>query len=329
MRVLVTGAGGFLGGHVAARLLARGDRVTGLDLAFPEPPAGMQRVTGSILDPSALSRAAEGAEAVIHAAAITGLWARTPDDFERVNAGGTEAVLAAAARAGARRGVLVSSYTTLVSGRRGDPPRRVDETEELAPDALLGPYPRSKRRAELAAAAAPLPVAIVLPSAPVGPGDHAPTPPGRMLTDLANGRLPAMIDCGWNLVDVRDVAAGAIAALDRGQGGRRYLLAGEDMDTDALLSLVARVSGVPAPKARVPYPVALAAAAVSERVARLTGRPPAAPLTGVRLAGPRLVFDAARARTELGIAPGPVEGAIGDALAWFAARGRIARAVSR
>ena len=327
MRVLVTGAGGFLGGHLAAALIARGDTVTGLDLAFPAPAPGMARVTGSVRDPEVLTRAMAGAEAVIHAAAITGLWARDVREFDRVNRGGTEAVLAAAARAGARRVVHVSSYVTLISGQRGDQPRRVDETCELPPEVMLGPYPRSKRLSEMAALSADPPAVVVMPSAPVGPGDRAPTPPGAMLRDMANGRLPAMIACRWNLVDVRALADGVIAALAHGRPGRRYLLAGEDMDTDALVTLFERVSGVAGPHARVPYPVALAAARVSEGWARLTGRPPGAPLTGVRLAGPAIDFDTSRARAELGFAPGPPGPGLRDALVWMRAAGWIGRAL--
>jgi dihydroflavonol-4-reductase len=326
MRVLVTGAAGFLGRHLVARLLARGDAVVGLDLGLDPPlPGGAEAVAGSVTDAQAVRRAAEGCEAVIHTAAITGLWARDPSDFERVNLGGTRTVLAAAAQAGARRAVHVSSYTTLIAGRRGDPARVLDEREELPPEAMLGPYPRAKRLAELAAAEAPFPAAIVLPSAPVGPGDHRPTPPGALLRDLANARLPAMIDCSWNLVDVRALADGVLAALERGAPGRRYLLAGEDMDTDGLVARFERVSGARGPRARAPYGVALAAAHVEERLARLTARPPRAPVTGVRIAGPRLGFDISRARAELGFDPPPAEAAIRDALLWMRERGWIER----
>lgn len=330
MRVLVTGAGGFLGRHLVARLLARGDEPVGLDLAFLAPmPAGVRSVTGSVTDPEALRRAAEGADAVIHAAALTGLWARDAAEFDLINLGGTEAVLATAAEAGAVRAVLVSSFTTLISGRRGDAPqgaaRAVDETLELAPEALLGPYPCSKRRAELAALSAPLVPAIVLPSAPVGPGDVSLTPPSAMLADMANGRLPAMIACGWNLVDVRALADGVLAALDLGIAGRRYLLVGEEMDTDALVELFERVSGLRGPRARVPYAVALAAARVEAGLSSLTGRPPKAPLTGVRLAGPARRFSGARAAAELGFTAPPVEDALRDALLWMRARGVVSR----
>ncbi|MGF1501965.1 MAG: hypothetical protein ACFBSD_09115, partial [Paracoccaceae bacterium] len=234
-------------------------------------------------------------------------------------------VLAAAAAAGAGRAVLVSSYTTLIAGRRHPSLAQVDESVDLAPEDLLGPYPRSKRRAELAALEAALPTVIVQPSAPVGPGDWRPTPPGALLADMANGRLPAMLDCSWNLVDVRAVADGVVAALARGRPGARYLLSGENLDTEGVLARFEAASGVAGPRMRVPYGVALAAAHVGEAVARVTGRPPQAPLTGVRLAGPRIAFDNAKARRELGFAPPPVDGAIRDALLWLRSVGRLER----
>jgi len=326
VKVLVTGAAGFLGRHLSHQLLARGDAVVGLDLAFdPPPPPGVSAITASVTDAAALCRAAAGCDALIHAAALTGLWDRDPANFERVNLGGTEAALTAAAAAGVTRAVHVSSYVTLISGHRGDPPRTVDETLELAPEAMLGPYPRAKRLAELAALAAPIVPAIVLPSAPIGPGDHRPTPPGQMLEDLANGRIPAMIETLFDLVDVRAVAAGAIAALDRGRPGQRYLLSGETLTTAALLERVAAITGLRPPRARVPYGLALATARAEAAIAAATGRPPTAPVTGVRLAGPRIRFDNARARGELGFAPPPVETALRDALIWMQRAGRLRR----
>ncbi|GMG81272.1 NAD-dependent epimerase/dehydratase family protein [Paralimibaculum aggregatum] len=326
MKVLVTGAGGFVGRHLVGQLVARGDEVVGVDRDLgADWPAALRGVTASVTDAAAMRAAAEGCDAVVHAAAVTGLWAPDPRIFERVNLGGTETVLAAAATAGATRAVLVSSYTTLIAGARSDPETEVDETLELAPEALLGAYPASKRRAELAAAGGPLPAAIVLPSAPVGPGDRTPTPPGALLRDLANGAIPAMISCGWNLIDVRALASGVLAALDRGIAGRRYLLVGEDMDTGAFLAAFERVSGVPGPRARVPYRVALTAARVEAGMAGLTGRPPRAPLTGVRLAGPWRRFSGARAAEELDFRAPPVEDALRAALLWMRERGMLTR----
>jgi dihydroflavonol-4-reductase len=322
---LVTGAGGFVGGHVVRRLAAAGESVRALDVAWATPPsAGVERITASILEPDALARAMRGARAVIHAAAIAHLWAPERFAHDRVNSLGTCHVLAAARRAGART-VLVSSYVTLVSrDERGG--RTLDESVEVPPSRLLGPYPRTKRQAELfalSAAATGQPVIIVMPSAPVGAGDANLTPPTRMLRDLAAGRTPALLDCLLNLVDIRAVADAAIAARDRGISGERYLLTGDDMTMREVAEAVARATGHPAPRRTVPLALALAAARAEAGLARLTGRPPTAPLTGVRLAARACRFDSSKARAALGFAPRPFETCLAESLDWMRAAGHL------
>ena len=202
----------------------------------------------------------------------------------------------------------------------------LDETMELPPSDLLGPYPRTKREAELAAmsvARVGQDVVIVLPSAPIGPGDHRLTPPSRMIRNLAAGRTPALLGCALNLVDVRALAAGVIAARDTGRSGERYLLTGTDLTMREIAETVAGISGNPAPRLRVPYWLALAAARVGAGVSRMTGRPPAAPLTGVRLAGRAVRFDNAKAKRELGFSPPPIDAALADAVAWMRETGRL------
>lgn len=325
MTTLVTGAGGFVGGHVVRRLVAAGEPVHALDLGWATPPPQQaERITASILDPDALAGAMRGVRSVIHAAAIAHLW--TPDrfDYDRVNVVGTCRVLAAARRAGART-VLVSSYVTLVSrGEHGG--RILDEMVEVPPSRLLGPYPRTKRQAELfalSAAATGQPVTIVMPSAPVGAKDANLTPPSRMLRDLAAGRTPALLDCLLNLVDVRAVADAAIAARDRGAPGERYLLTGEDLAMREVAEAVARATGRPAPRRTVPVAVALAAARAEAALARFTGRPPTAPLTGVRLAARPCRFDNSKARAALGFAPRPFEACLAEALEWLREAGHL------
>ncbi len=322
---LVTGAGGFLGGHVVAALAARGESVRALDIAFPAVlPEGVERIDGSILDQAALAGAMAGAGAVIHCAAIADLWEPSRWAYDRVNMRGTCEVLIAARRAGARV-VQVSSYVTLIGGPdKGE--ATLDETVELTPTDMLGPHPRSKREAELAALCAVRmgqEVVIVQPSAPVGPGDHRLTPPSRMIRDLAAGKTAAVLDCLLNLVDVRALAEGVIAARDKGRSGERYLLTGEDLTMVELAAKVAALAGVAAPRFRVPHWLALAAARIEAGVSAVTRRPPTAPLTGVRLAGRRVRFDNAKAREELGFAPPPVDQALADAVAWMRETGRL------
>lgn len=321
--ILVTGAGGFVGGHVCIALRARGYAVRALDVSWPPqgPPAD-ERLTASVLDEAAWRKAAEGCAAIIHAAAIAHLWTRDPADFERVNVQGTIRAAQAARAAGARL-VHVSSYTTLISGP-DTPPRTLDETAEVAPEHLLGPYPASKRRAELAvmdAVSRGLDGVIVLPSSPVGPGDHRLTAPTKMLLDLAQARLPAFLDCRLDLVDVRALAAGIVDALEQGASGTRYLLTGESLAFSEIAARVEAETGAPAPRARAPYRLAWAAAFLESGWARLSGRAPNAPLTGVRLAGRQVSFSYARASKAFGYAPPPASGAIRDALAWMAETG--------
>ena len=221
--------------------------------------------------------------------------------------------------------VHVSSYTTLIGGPdRGDV--TLDETVELTPSDMLGRYPRSKRESELAAISAARmgqEVVIVLPSAPVGPRDHRLTPPSRMIRDLAAGRIPALLACRLNLVDVRAVAAGIIAARDQGQSGQRYLLTGEDIEMSDLAARVAQLAGVAPPRIKVPHWLALATAQVEARISALTGRPPTAPLTGIRLAGRRVRFDNAKARDELGFKPSPIDNALAEAIGWMRQTGLL------
>ncbi len=325
MTTLVTGAGGFIGGHVVRRLAAAGEPVRALDIAWASPPAAeVERVTASILDPDALAAAMAGVRAVVHAAAIAQLWTPGRFNYDRVNGIGTARVLAAARRARAAV-VHVSSYVTLV-GRDAARGALLDETVEVPPTRLLGDYPRTKRQAELfaqSAAAAGQRVIIVLPSAPVGAGDANLTPPTRMLRDLAAGRTPALLDCRLNLVDVEAVADAILAARDRGISGERYLLTGEDLSMREVAEAVARLTGRPAPRRTAPLGAALAAARAEAALARLTGRAPTAPLTGVRLAEKSCRFDNSKARAALGFAPRPFETCLADALDWLRTAGQL------
>lgn len=319
MTILVTGAGGFLGGRLCAALRGSGVPVRGLDLHYP---AGKHQddVTGSILEQETLSKVCNGIDGVIHAAALAHLWTPGRFDYDRVNGIGTCRVLAAARRAGAPI-VMVSSYTTLIDRDVAD--RTVlDETAEIVPNRLLGRYPVSKRQAELfvqAAAGVGQQACIVMPSAPVGPGDFNLTPPSAMIRDLALGKTPALLDCLLNLVDVRAVADATIKALDSGAPGRRYLLAGESTSLPDLAARVATLSGRAAPRTRVPLAVALAAARVEALISRFSGKPPRAPLTGVRLAARKVEFDSARAKSELEFSPRSLDEVLFEAVEWLIA----------
>lgn len=317
MTVLVTGAGGFLGGHLCRKLRDTGVPVRGFDLAYPGGRHGDDLV-GSILEPQVLAQAFKGVTGVIHAAALAQLWTPGRFDYDRVNGVGTCRVLAEARRADAPV-VIVSSYTTLIAERVADG-AVLDESVEVVPNRLLGRYPRSKRQAELfvqAAAAAGQQACIVMPTAPVGVGDHNLTPPSGMIRDLATGAMPALLECRLDLVDVEAVAEATIAALDRGVSGQRYLLSGEAITLSDLAMQIGDLAGVTPPKTRVPLTVALAVARVEAMLSRFTKKAPRAPLTGVRIAARNVSFTSERAQRELGFAPRPLADVLPQAVAWL------------
>lgn len=323
---LVTGGAGFVGGHLVRALRDGGHKVRVLDL---KPVDGVQSVIGSIEDRAAVAGAMRGAEIVFHLAADAQLWAREAGRFERINHQGTRIVLAAAAAAGVRRLVHCSSLTTLVGRAAPLGPSTADERTQVAPDEALGPYPRSKMLAEDAvneAVAQGLDAVVAIPTEPLGPGDASLTPPSRMIVDLVNGRIPATIDCMLNFVSVSSLAQGLIAAGARGRRGQRYILGGDNVSMARLLSELEQQTRKAMPRIRLPYAVALAAGVFDTGVvARLSGKPPAAPLTGVRLAGRRVSFSSRKAERELQWKSAPFETALGEAIAWFRENGVIAR----
>jgi dihydroflavonol-4-reductase len=236
-------------------------------------------------------------------------------------------VLDAARRAGASRVVHVSTESILA------PPGHcglITEATETTLDDMIGPYCRSKWLADEAArqaAAAGDPVVVVRPTIPVGAGDRLMGPPSRMIRDFCNGRLKACLDGELNLIDVRDIAAGVWAAARRGKPGRSYLLANENWTIPELFGYLAELTSQPAPRIRVPYPLALAFAHLEEWLCRrvLTGRSPMATVTGVRLTRRPLRFDGSHSAKELGLLPmRDCRAAIREAVEWFRAAAVIA-----
>lgn len=331
MKALVIGGGGFIGRHLVARLLAGGAEVRVLDRDLSAVPRAADAIAGSVTDPAAVSRAMAGIEQVYNLAAETALWLRDRSRFEIVNHGGTRTVLAAAAARRVRRLVHTSSEIVFVGRSSPTRPHRVDESLALPCEEMLGAYARSKWRAEaaaLAAARAGLPVVVVNPTLPIGPGDGHRTPPTQMLLDLLGGRVPVWLDCVLNLVDVRDLAHGHVLAAERGCAGERYLLAGESLRFGALVRAVEAISGIPLPQRRIPGFLALLAACADEALGRLVpGHRPRAPIAGVRVAMRPAVFSARKARRELGFAPRPARDALSDAVGWLMTEHRLNRVV--
>jgi dihydroflavonol-4-reductase len=318
---LVTGASGFLGWHVARLLVERGRHVR----ALVRPGSAVREldvetVTGDLRDAASLRRAVAGCSDVFHVAADYRLWAPNPSELYQSNVDGTRNLLESAREAGVERVV----YTSTV-GCIGVPPDHPgDETQPVSLDEMTGAYKRSKFLAEQVAleyARAGFSVVIVNPTAPVGDHDFKPTPTGKIILDFLRGAMPAFIDTGLNLVDARDTAEGHLLAHERGRAGERYILGAENLTLAQILARLAQLTGRRAPIVRLPYAVAYAAGVVTTALARVTGRPPRAPLDAVRMAKKKMWVSVEKARKELGFSPAPVDGALLRAAQWFEANG--------
>ncbi|MGM0658399.1 MAG: NAD-dependent epimerase/dehydratase family protein [Pseudomonadota bacterium] len=329
MMDLVTGGAGFIGTHLVRLLRERGDQVRVLDLRAPtEPVPEVEYLQGSITDGEAVHSAVRGCRRVFHMAAHAGLWARDKQAFTSVNVAGTRNVLEAARAAGAETVVHTSTESILIATGRGRKPQRISEQTTLSEARMAGPYCVGKLRAEQEACDAwrthGQRVIICNPTVPVGPGDHWLTPPSRMMLGFLNRRLPAYMPTTLNLVDARDVAMGHLLAAERGAPGNRYILGAHDVELAELLQRLQFLSGVAMPTRRVPYRLAWLVALGSEWLAdHVTRRPPAAPLTGVRLGGIPVRFDNRRTRDALGWRPRPLDESLQAAIGDYRERGLI------
>lgn len=329
MKTLITGANGFIGSAVVRQLLRAGHTVR----AMVRPHSDLRNlsalpvdlVIGDVRDRRSLDRAIMGCSGLFHIAADYRLWARRPQELYETNVTGTRNVMLAAGSAGVRRIVYTSSVATLRENRDGIP---ADETTPARLSDMIGHYKRSKFLAEAEvsrlAEEERLPVVIVNPSAPIGPRDIRPTPTGRIIVDALCGRMPAYVDTGLNLIHVDDVAIGHLLAFERGTIGERYILGGWNMTLKEILSTLAALAGRRSPRIRLPRPVLLPLAYLSETFCRLTGgREPRVTVTGVRLSRNKMFFSSEKAKAALGLNPRPVEEAFHDAINWFRQNGYV------
>lgn len=333
MKCLVTGATGFVGSNLVHELVARGHSVRAL--VRPESDrralaeADCEFVEGDVTDREAVARAVRGCDWVFHVAASYHLWMRDYRPMFATNVEGTRVVLESATRAGCQR-IVYTSTVGCIGLPQPHQGRWIpsDESTPVSVAQMSNPYKLSKWQAEQVAmqlARAGSPVVIVNPSAPVGPRDVKPTPTGRIILDFLNRTLPAYVDTGLNWVHVRDVAVGHILAAERGRFGERYILghAEGNWTLRQTLQALSQLTGLPAPRWRIPWWLAFIVAWIDERRSGITGRPPRAPLAGVRMARYRMFFNPAKAIRELGLPQTPVLQAFADAVEWFRNHGYV------
>lgn len=332
MQALLTGASGFIGGHVLDALLEAGARVRCL-VRDGSPRRNVEGkdveiAVGDLRDGGALERAAVDCDAVYHCAADYRFYAKDPRELYASNVEGTRNVMRAAAAAGVERVVYTSSVGALGLHADGTP---ANESTPVTLENMVGHYKRSKYLAERVAdqwVAKGLPVVIVNPSAPVGDGDLKPTATGKMILDFLNRKVPAYVDTGLNLVDVRDVALGHLLAAEKGKVGEKYILGNRDMTLREIFQTLSEISGLPAPTRQLPHWVPMTFAALEAGLSRLIGRQPNVPLEAVKLARYRMFFDPSKAVRELGLPQTPVEKPLRRAVDWFRDNGYVEGASS-
>ena len=321
--VLVTGATGFIGWHVARRLIERGHRVR----ALVRPGSRVRELEvevapGDLRGRATLDAAVAGCGSVFHVAADYRLWAKHPAELYESNAGGTRNMLEAARSAGVERFV----YTSTVGCIAMPPDQLGTEAMPVGLRDMTGAYKKSKWAAEQVAlefARSGFPVIIVNPTAPIGDHDVRPTPTGGIIVDFLKGDMPAYVDTGLNLVDVRDTAEGHVLAWEGGRPGERYILGCDNLTLAQILGKLEKITGRKAPRWRMPWVMALAAGAVSSGWAEISGKPPRVPLDAVRMAHRKMFVTHAKAARELGYVPAAVDGALERAVKWFRDNGYV------
>ena len=322
MKAFVTGATGFVGSHVARVLAEQGADLRLLVRSSSDPKniqeLNADRVVGDLCEPESIDRAMAGCDVVFHVAADYRLWVRDPAQMYRANVEGTRTILQGARKNGVRRVVYTSSVATMGFTVKNNP---VDESSPVSLEHMIGHYKRSKYMAEEVALAAGhdgIDVVVVNPSTPVGEQDIKPTPTGRIVVDFLKKKFPAYVDTGLNMVDVRECARGHVAALEKGRSGERYILGGENLTLKQILDKLAAITGLPSPRVRLPYAVALASGLVDTVVTGVVlRREPRVTIDAVRMGRKKMFVSSAKAERELGWKPVPVDAALRRAVQWF------------
>jgi dihydroflavonol-4-reductase len=315
-----------VGSALVRRLLDRGEEVVTLcrEKSDCRNLTGLkvEVVHGDLLDRESCLKAMKGCRRVYHAAALYSLWVADKSELYAVNVEGTRNVLSAAREAGVEGVVYTSTVGTL--GNKGDGTPGREDTPVSIND-MVCDYKRSKFLAEQVAlefAADGLPVVIVNPSTPVGPRDIKPTPTGKMILDFTRGRMFAYLDTGLNLIDVDDVADGHILAMEKGVPGEKYILGNRNMMLKDIFEMLSGMTGIPAPRVRLPYGFVYSVAYVNTKLSDyITRKPPLAPLDAVKMARKIMFFDSSKAIRELGLPQSPVEDALERAVKWFRENG--------
>ena len=322
MTTLLTGATGFLGSAIARELLKDGRTLKLLIRKNTDTrnidDLDCEVVYGDLRERESLKSALTGCKTLYHTAAYYSLWSRDKEIIYDINVQGTRNILESALEADVEKVVYTSTVGCIGLAEDGTP---ANEDRPMNTATLCNDYKLSKYKAEQVALELfrkGLPVVIVNPSTPVGPRDIKPTPTGKIILDFMNRKMPAYIDTGLNLIDVADCARGHILAEKKGRLGERYILGNKNMSLKEILMALEVLTGLKAPRIKMPYWVAYSAGLACEWMSdAITHQPPAVPLAGVKMAKYFMYYDASKAVRELGLPQNLVENALGQAVHWF------------
>jgi dihydroflavonol-4-reductase len=325
MTVVVTGASGHVGANLVRALLAQGQQVRALVHHDRRGIAGLdvEAVQADIGDPPGLCRAFSGADVVYHTAGYISLLMNDWPRSQEINVVGTRNVVEACLASGVRRLVHFSSIHALDIEARAGP---IDESCPLLDGPQHPPYDRSKAAGEIEVRQGMvrgLDAVILNPTAVIGPWDLRPSHFGAAVLLLARSRIPGLIAGGFDWVDVRDVAWGAMRAAELAPAGAKYLLSGQWLSVRDLADTVARFAGVRAPRFTSPLFLARLIAPLATLYALLTRTTPIYTSVTLRALGRRFEVSHELATRDLDYHPRPFADTIADTLAWFREAGQL------
>lgn len=326
IKVFLTGGTGFIGANLVRLLLEEGyqvralvrtqsclDNLKNLDL----------EIIKSDLNDANLSEQMKGCQVLFHVAAHYSLYQADQEQLYQSNVLGTRSILRAAKQAGIERIIYTSSVAAIGVGNPGE---IVNETHQSPVQKLIGHYKKSKYWAEQEAHQAVKKgqdIVIVNPSTPIGPYDIKPTPTGDIILRFLRHQMPAYVNTGLNIIDVRDVARGHLLALEKGKTGERYILGNKNLSLKALLEELSAITGLKAPQQTLPLWLPLTVAWVEEYLLFPLGKKPSIPIDGVKMSKQPMYYDTSKAINELGLTSSPIKNALEDAIDWFTNHGYV------
>lgn len=329
-KTLVTGATGFIGSHIVRELLQAGEDVKVLIRKDSDTKnldgLDIEHAYGDLCDKNSLFSALNDCDRLFHTAALNRVWMADSQFFYDINVEGTKNILNIALKKNVERVVYTSSLCTV--GANEDGSLANEETRFNLWD-ISNHYERSKFQAEEEAFNVfkkGLPLVVVNPGAVVGPNDIKPTPTGQLIVNYLNRNIPAYFDTRLNIVHVKDVAAGHLLACSKGRIGEKYILGNENMKISDFLRLLENVSGIKAPKIKVPQSLALMIAYLNDFISsKFTKKEPIIRVSTLKRARLDLTFDSTKAVSELGLRLTPIKEAVIEAMNWFRENGYVNR----